>query len=166
MRAANRTRASLRRPALVTGLALALALGTSACTTFDDVDWDIGDELGGTSVAPTDEVVVEPTAGSVDLVVGQTLVVDFGDINASVGDAWVLTQDPADAVLGAGEAETEYLGEADETGGRNTLVYTFEATGAGESVLELEYEFRGEAPESGQGPDPSEVTLTVSVTDG
>ncbi|MEP7766113.1 protease inhibitor I42 family protein [Sanguibacter sp. 25GB23B1] len=163
MRGAKSTRAGLRRAALVGSLALATSLGASACTTFDDVDWDIGDELGGTTPTVPDEVVVDATASSAELVVGQTLVVDLGEMNSSVGDDWLITDEPDGEVLREGERFSEYLGEDGEDGGRNTLAYEFEAVGDGETTLELEYRFRGGAPDFGHGPEP--VSITVTVTD-
>lgn len=159
----TRTGAGLVRSVLVGALALGLGLGTSACTTFDDVDWDVGEDFGGTTAAPADDVVVQPTDSTADLVVGQTLVVDLGEMNSSVGDDWVITEEPDSTVLGAGERLSEYLGEDGEDGGRNTLVYEFEAVGDGETSLELQYRFRDGTADFGHGPEP--VSITVTVTD-
>ena len=159
----TRARAGLGRSALVVALTVALGLGASACTTFDDVDWEVGDELGGSTPTADAEVVVGPTDTSAELVVGQTLLVDFGEINSSVGDEWVITQEPDGEVLSEGDPVSEYLGEPGTDGGYNTLVYEFEAVGEGETTVELEYRFRGGAADFGHGPEP--VSITVTVTD-
>ena len=89
-------------------------------------------------------------------------MVDFGEINTSVGDEWVLDQDPDDKVLSEGDPESEVLGDG-APGSPSILVYEFDATAAGTSTLEFEYHFRGGAPDFGHGPTP--VTVVVTVTD-
>lgn len=150
---------TVRSALLGAGLTALLALGTSACTTFDD---DPVPGYGVTTAPVPDELVIDPTTSSAELVVGQTLVVDFGEINSSVGDGWVLDQD-VDGVLSEATTRSEYLGEDGSTGGRDTLAFELEALAEGESTLVFEYRFRGDVPDFGHGPTP--VTVTVTVTD-
>ena len=65
-----------------------------------------------TACAGSAEKTVSYTATSVDLAPGEALVVEFGEVNGSVGDAWVLTQEPDPAILGEGEELTRALGDA------------------------------------------------------
>lgn len=153
---------NVRTAALGAGVAVLLALGASGCTSIDE-PYDVDGPLvqGTEETDPPDDVVVDASATTAELVVGQTLVVDFGEINTSVGDEWVLTQDPDDEVLSQGEAESEVLGDG-APGSPSTFLYAFEAREAGTSTIDFEYRFRG-AADFGHGPSP--VSITVTVTD-
>lgn len=87
-------------------------------------------------------VVVDPSASSVTLEVGQRLVVDLGTINSSIGDGWVVAVEPDPAILTPGESDIEYLA-GDQVGGYSTMTVSFEAVAAGETTLELQYSYRG-----------------------
>ncbi|GAA2184025.1 hypothetical protein GCM10009785_30260 [Brooklawnia cerclae] len=87
------------------------------------------------------------TTASVTLTRGTWLLVDFGVINSSVGDDWVLVSEPDPDVLGEPKTEGEYLGEKGSTGGRNTRLYRFATVGPGTAVLDFEYRFRGNVPD-------------------
>lgn len=107
------------------------------------------------------QVLVAETAGSVTLAVGETLVVDLGEINRSIGDDWAITTEPDPAVLGAGEAEED--AESDLDGSYSHLTYRFEAVGAGTTTIGLTYRYRGvEGDPEGRAEDPTpELTVTV-----
>ncbi|UYO98384.1 protease inhibitor I42 family protein [Microbacterium sp. M28] len=110
--------------------------------------------------AASDEVVVEYSEDVATLSIGDILVVDFGEINSSVGDGWVIVSPPDPAVLGEGVEASEYLGEEGSTGAANRFAYRFEAVGEGRTTVEFEYRFRGEVPE-----DPGEQeTAMIEVT--
>ena len=103
---------------------------------------------------------VDSDAGSATVPGGGTLVVDFGEINQSVGDDWVIIVEPDPAVLGDGVPE--YLGEdGAPPGGSSRLTYSFPAVGKGTTTVEIEYRFRGEAPDD--AADLKTVTLDVAV---
>ncbi|KDA05885.1 hypothetical protein DC31_15460 [Microbacterium sp. CH12i] len=126
------------------GLALlgvtALSIGLSACASDTTIDY---------------------TSDAVTVSSGETLVIDFGMINSSVGDGWVITTEPDSAILGAGTAGTKYLGEEGSTGGGNSLTYRFPAVGAGTTVIEFEYEFRGEVPDDVAEQETARIEVTV-----
>lgn len=107
------------------------------------------------------EKTVDYTDGAVTVSAGQTLVVDFGGINPSVGDDWVITTEPDPAVLG--EGDSEFTSDAPEgmTGAPGELSYRFPAVGAGTTVIAFEYRFRGEVPEDAHDRKTSEITVTV-----
>ncbi|WP_146008121.1 protease inhibitor I42 family protein [Microbacterium aurantiacum] len=117
--------------------------------------------LGIAGCAGAAEKTVEHTADSVTLAPGETLVVDFGEINPSVGDAWVITQEPDAAVLGPGEEETRYTGEEGMTGAPSELSYRFAPVGTGTTVIEFEYQFRGEVPEDLDDQKTAKIEVTV-----
>lgn len=110
-------------------------------------------------------VVVEPSADSVTLEVGEVLVIDLGTINSSIGDGWEVAVEPDPTVLTPGESDTEYLADDDEDGGYSTMTYSFEAIAEGETTLELQYSFRGSTADADvldQVDDPH-PRLTVIV---
>lgn len=91
---------------------------------------------------------------------GTELVVDFGEVNASVGSDWVIISDPDPSVLSKGEKSTEYAGEEGSVGGPSDLAYRFAATGTGQTKIQFEYQFRGAVPD-----DPTEQkTALIDVT--
>lgn len=111
--------------------------------------------------APREETVPY-TQPSATLAVGETLVVDLGEINPSVGDAWELTTEPDADVLAAGEQESD--SESDAPGSPSHLVHRFEATGAGTTTIGFTYSYRGtEGDPEGRTEDPTpEITVTVT----
>lgn len=117
--------------------------------------------LGSAGCAGAAEKTVEHTAGSVTLAPGETLVVDFGEINPSVGDGWVITQEPDGAVLDAGVEETRYTGEEGMTGAPSELFYRFAPVGTGTTVIEFEYQFRGAVPEDTADQKTAKIEVTV-----
>lgn len=107
------------------------------------------------------DVSVDYTATTATVSVSDTLVVDFGVINSSVGDNWVITAAPDSAVLGGGVADSTYLGDEGSTGGSNALVYRFPAVAAGTTVIEFEYQFRGSVPEDAAEQETARIEVTV-----
>lgn len=118
----------------------------------------LGLGLTGCSAA---EKTVDHTTSSVTLAPGEALVVDFGEINPTVGDAWVITREPDPAVLGPGEERSRYLGEDGETGAPSEVSYRFAPVGDGTTVVQFEYQFRGVVPEDADDQQTAEITVTV-----
>ena len=105
--------------------------------------------------------VVPYTGEAATLSVGETLIVDFGEINSSVGDGWVIVTEPDPAVLGEGESASEYLGDEGSTGAGNRFSYRFEAVGVGTTTIGFEYRFRGEIPEDREDQQTATIEVTV-----
>jgi predicted secreted protein len=111
-------------------------------------------------------VDVNVSAGSARLATGETLRVDFGDINESVGDSWHVVGDPDPAVLT--EKERDYDVDCDQPGCGGHLRWTFTATGPGTTTVVFQYCYRSRpgddcAPAPG-GQSNQPVTLSVTVT--
>lgn len=107
------------------------------------------------------EKTIDYTQTSVTLAPGEALVVDMGEVNASVGTDWVITQEPDPAVLSAGESHSRYLGEDGSVGGPNELTYRFAPVGTGTTVIAFEYRFRGAVPEDPDDRKTAEIAVTV-----
>lgn len=117
--------------------------------------------LGVTGCAAAMEKTVDYRSSSVTLAPGEALVVDFGEINPTVGDDWVIVREPDPAVLGSGDDRTRYLGEDGEAGAPSELSYRFAPVGEGTTVIEFEYQFRGSVPEDPDDQQSAEITVTV-----
>jgi predicted secreted protein len=115
---------------------------------------------GGTS---TVEVAVG--AGSVQVARGDTLLVDLGRYNASIGDSWHLIEPPDPAVLSEGDQEYDADCDAPGCGGR--LTWRYLARGPGTTTLGFRYCYRSKLDscqaQPDRGPDLP-VKLTVTVT--
>ena len=107
------------------------------------------------------EEVVPYTAETAALDQGETLVVDFGEINLSVGDGWVVVTGPDPAVLGPAEASSTYRGDEGSVGGPSEYSYRFPAVGEGTTIVEFEYRFRGEVPEDPADRETARLEVTV-----
>jgi predicted secreted protein len=109
-------------------------------------------------------ISVPVAAGSASLAVGETLRVDMGDVNASIGDAWYVTGAPDPAVLT--EKGTELDHDCRQTGCGGRLTWIFTATGPGTTTVVFQYCYRSGPddcqPQPGRGPS-SPVPLTVTV---
>lgn len=114
-----------------------------------------------TACAAVVEKSVDYRTSSVSLAPGEALVVDFGTINPTVGDAWVITREPDPAVLGAGEERSRYLGDEGETGAPSEVAYRFPPVGQGTTVIQFEYQFRGQVPDDAEDQQRAEITVTV-----
>ncbi|WP_435744335.1 protease inhibitor I42 family protein [Microbacterium sp. PMB16] len=113
------------------------------------------------SCAGAAEKTVDYTAESVTLAPGEALVVDFGEVNATVGQEWSITQEPDDAVLAPGEERSKYLGQPGETGAPSEFSYRFAPVGTGTTVIEFEYLFRGSVPEDPDDQKTAKIEVTV-----
>ena len=116
---------------------------------------------GLASCAGAAEKVIDHTADSVTLAPGEALVIDFGEVNSSVGEDWEITQEPDAAVLGPGEERSRYLGEDGMTGAPSEVTYRFPPAGEGTTVIEFEYRFRGEIPEEPEDQKTAMIEVTV-----
>lgn len=116
---------------------------------------------GLASCAGAAEKVIDHTAESVTLAPGEALVIDFGEVNSSVGEDWEITQEPDPAVLGPGEERSRYLGEDGMTGAPSEVTYRFAPAGEGTTVIEFEYRFRGEIPEDPEDQKTAKIEVTV-----
>lgn len=129
-----------RRTAALLASALLLSVGLAGCSAS--------------------EKIIDYTDTAATLAPGEVLIVDFGEVNATVGNAWVIVEEPDAAILGEGEERSDYLGESGETGAASDLSYRFAAVGEGTTTIEFEYRFRGSVPE-----DPEDQkTATIEVT--
>ncbi|MCI1017870.1 hypothetical protein HWD99_04455 [Microbacterium sp. C5A9] len=117
--------------------------------------------LGLMGCAATVEKRVDYTTSSVSLAPGEALIVEFGEVNASVGEAWVLTREPDPMVLDEGDERNRYLGEEGETGAPSEMTYRFAAIGGGTTVVRFDYQFRGSVPDDPQDRRSAEITVTV-----
>ncbi|KJQ53048.1 protease inhibitor I42 family protein [Microbacterium sp. SA39] len=113
------------------------------------------------SCAGAPEKTVDYTETSVTLAPGEALVVDFGEVNATVGQEWVLSAEPDAVVLGPGEERSRYLGEDGMTGAPSEVTYRFAPVGEGATVIEFEYRFRGEVPEDPEDQETARIEVTV-----
>ncbi|MGH8791421.1 MAG: protease inhibitor I42 family protein [Stackebrandtia sp.] len=119
---------------------------------------------------------VPADAGIASVSVGETLRVEFGWINSSIGDSWHLVGAPDPSVLT--EVGAEYTDHPDceegASGCDSGLAWDFETVAAGTTTVEFQYCYRS-APDDCVGagldengepaePPPPEV-LTVEVTD-
>lgn len=107
------------------------------------------------------EKTVDYTVDSVTLAPGEALIVDFGEVNATVGQEWIITQEPDAAVLGSGEQRSRYLGEDGMTGAASEVSYRFAAVGDGTSDIVFEYRFRGSVPEDPEDQKTAKIEVTV-----
>jgi predicted secreted protein len=114
------------------------------------------------------DTTVSHDAGTATVAVGETLRVDFGEVNPSVGDNWFLVGEPDSAVLTEIGTATDPVSGCDETGCGVELAWDFEAAGEGETTLVFQYCFRTGPDDcvgdSSDGPAPAPVELTVEVT--
>jgi hypothetical protein len=133
-----------------------LCLAVAACGGVGSPTVPVG---GG---PPTVDVAVG--AGSASLAAGETLRVDLGEANASIGDGWFLAEPPDPTVLtDRGSASDQ---DCDEPGCGGRLFWSFAAAAPGTTPVVFRYCYRSRPPscepEPSRGPtDP--VTLTVTV---
>jgi predicted secreted protein len=103
-------------------------------------------------------------AGSASIGKGDTLRVDLGKANPSIGDSWHLVTPPDPAVLS--DQGDEFDADCDDPGCDGRIRWTFLATGPGTTSLVFRYCYRSDVAncvaEPTRGPDEP-VTLTVTV---
>lgn len=112
--------------------------------------------------APSEKVTISRTDPRVTLNVGDVLEVDFGEVNSSVGDAWIIVTPPDSSVLSVGESHEKYLGKGGMVGAPSELSYTFKATGQGATTIEFEYRFRGAVPDDVDVQESASIEITVN----
>jgi predicted secreted protein len=112
----------------------------------------------------TDDVTVPVDAGVVNLPAGETLRVDLGNANPSIGDSWFLVGPPDAAVLiDTGQVPGD---DCDSPGCQATADWTFTAAAPGTTAVVFRYCYRSAPPDCAPMPDrgPTDpVTLTVTV---
>jgi predicted secreted protein len=106
-------------------------------------------------------------AGAARLAKGETLAVDFGTVNPSIGDSWYLVTKPDAAVLTERGPEFESTCGANRAGCDSHLTWQFTAAGKGSTSMVFRYCYRSQpdncqpAP-SGRGPtEPVKLDVTV-----
>lgn len=114
-----------------------------------------------TGCAGAAEKTVDYTESAVTLSSGETLVVDFGFINPSVGDEWIITTEPDPAVLEEGKSSFRSEQPDPPPGSGGELSYRFAPAGSGTTTIAFEYRFRGEIPEDPDDRKTAEITVTV-----
>ncbi len=152
----------MRRIATAALLLTLVAGGTAACGADETVV--TVDDKGTTAVVDGTHVPgTEP--GAVTVPRGETLLVDFGQLNNSIGDDWFLIG-PADPAVLADEGD-QYDSECGESGCGARMWWQFGAVGPGTTEVTFQYCYRSRPPNCEPMPDrgPQEpVTLTVTVT--
>jgi hypothetical protein len=115
----------------------------------------------------SDTVVIPHTQATVTVPVGETLVVDFGTINSSIGDGWRITQEPDAAVLD--ELETFSTPDPSASpiapGSDTKLALQFTAVAPGTTEVTFQYSYRGDDQDTDRFDSPGTVTIEVTVTE-
>jgi len=105
-------------------------------------------------------VTVPASSGTARVGVGQTLVVDIGRVNASVGDGWELARPPDPTILA--DLGSRYAGDSPAApGSGGTMTWEFRGVAPGTTTVVLQYRYRGEVPD-----DASGIPVTIQVTVG
>jgi predicted secreted protein len=114
-----------------------------------------GGAEGGVSV-PVD-------AGAASLPAGETLRVELGNANPSVGDSWHLIGPPDPAVLvDTGQVPGD---DCDSPGCQTTADWTFTAAAPGTTAVVFRYCYRSAPPACEPMPDRApDIPLTLTVT--
>jgi predicted secreted protein len=119
--------------------------------------------IAGGSAAAND-VTVAVDAGAAWVVPGQTLRVDLGEANPSIGDSWHLVSAPDPAVVA--DRGDDFASDCDQPGCGGRLVWTFVAAGPGSTTVVFRYCYRSQPDncqaEPGRGP-AAPVPLTITV---
>ncbi|GAA2319261.1 hypothetical protein GCM10009853_091690 [Glycomyces scopariae] len=115
------------------------------------------------------DTTVTLDAETVTVTVGETLRVDLGEVNDSVGDNWFLVDGADTGVLADAGSETEGDTSCEGDGCGGILYWDFEATAAGATTLQFQYCFRtglDDCVGDADGNPPADpVALAVTVTD-
>lgn len=123
--------------------------------------------------AQSDPEVVTVKAGeaSATLRVGETLRIDFGKVNTSIGDNWSVAGKPDQAVLSGPKEnyrpDCQTPGEAVGCGGK--LNWEFQARKSGRTDVRYQFCYQSDLPECAYDPErgapEGPQRLTVTVTD-
>lgn len=100
-------------------------------------------------------------AAAATIAPGESLIIDFGSVNPSVGDEWNITVEPDAAVADSGKWEFHNQGEAAATGTPSDLQYIVRGVDAGTTMIRFEYRFRGEIPENPADQQSVDFQITV-----
>ncbi|NUR73914.1 MAG: protease inhibitor I42 family protein [Hamadaea sp.] len=105
--------------------------------------------------------------GSITIEKGQTLSIDLGKVNGSIGDSWYVVESGDRAILGEPDREYDSDCHGGEVGCGGTLSYEFKAVGVGKTKLVFQYCYRSGPSNcdtsSGRGPTTPQ-TIKVTVT--
>ena len=132
-----------------------------------------GDNRGrGGGDATPDRSVVTVKAGesTANLRVGETLRIDFGKVNSSIGDNWTVVAKPDQSVLEGPKEnfrpDCQTPGEAMGCGGK--LTWEFQALKAGQADVRYQFCYQSDlsncAFEPGRGAPEGQQRLNVTVT--
>lgn len=123
-----------------------------------------GDDASSPSTTPrpTPSRTEDARAGSVSIDVNEQVLLDIGEYNQSIGDAWgvIDSTDPNVA-----DADMHIASVGDAPGGPSEMGIVVTGKEAGETTLTIQYCYRAEVVadcDQGETPtDPIEVTITV-----
>ena len=150
------------RAALAACLVLTVALSFAAAYADTDDPDDAG--VDAVFVAGARHVP-GTTSGAVTVALGERLVVDLGNQNASIGDGWFLVTAPDPAVLA--DAGEHHDSDCDRPGcGADTTCH-FRTVADGTTQVVLRYCYRSRPPACEPMPDrgpTAPVALAVTVT--
>jgi len=133
------------RRTLLLAVTTAVVLLASGCGGGSEVEVGVGD-------------------GAATVTTGDTLRVDLGAANPSVGDSWHLIGPPDPAVLT--DRGDDYTADCDMPGCGGSLAWRFAAAGKGQTTLVFRYCYRSGPDDCQPAPDrgpATPVALTVTV---
>lgn len=115
------------------------------------------------------DVTVALDTGSATVSVGDSLRVDIGRVNGSIGDDWFLIDGADTGVLTDAGNETEPDADCDGAGCGGRMRWNFEAAATGVTTLVFQYCFQSGPDDCVGGPNdepaPDPVELEITVTD-
>lgn len=134
-------RVSVRRCSATLLIAAAL-LATSACTEKKPAPDPTSTAASTRSAGPEADIATRSArSGSVTLDVGDQVLLDIGEYNGSVGDAWGVLESTDPGVVDT-QTKNRYLGEKDSVGGPSQFGLLITGKRAGSTELTLKYCFR------------------------
>jgi hypothetical protein len=118
------------------------ALALSACSSISpahndtvvvDVPWE---RLANANTTPSE------LTGTIELSVGQTALVDFGNTNSSVGDSWALQDGHDTTILTAAAVNSAYEKQNPPPGSQAKTSATLKALAPGTTIVSYQYSYR------------------------
>lgn len=106
---------------------------------------------------PEGALVLPAASAEVELRPGQHLVIDVGQVNASIGEHWSLEREPDRAVLAVLGQDTRFADDPPMPGSPARVRMLFQAVVPGTTEMLLQYLFRNEPPEQ----PPVRIGITV-----